>query len=167
MPPREGDPLHQGLQRLPDRYQEEGVPCSQARLQRLPHKGAVPWQERTGEEVQRHLLPRRIRTEHRTGERSTGQVHEGQAPEHRGARLRHPDPVHGPEEDKYDRARTGEQGDAPIGHRLQPEEVPEIRPKTDKKWGGETCFGGIGEKYPSIAILALPEVSKIQLLLLT
>ena len=60
-------------------------------------------------------------------------------------RLRHTYPVHAPEEDQYDRARTGEQGDAPIGNRLQPEEVPEIPTRTIEKRGGGTCFGGIGK----------------------
>ena len=70
--------------------------------------------------------------------------------EYRGTRLRHTYPVPGPEKDQYDRARTGEQGDAPIGHSIQPEEIPEIRLKTGEKWGGGTCFGGIVEKNLSL-----------------
>ena len=70
------------------------------------------------------------------GERSTGQVYEGQAPEHGRARFRHPYPVHGAQEDKYHRAKTGQQGDAPLGHRLQSEKIPEIHRKTFQKWGG-------------------------------
>jgi len=149
--PGQGDPFHQGLQRLPDGYQEEGVPCKKARLHRLPHKGAVSWQKCTGEEVQRHLLPRRIRTQHRKGGESTGQVYERKTAKYGGTRVRHTDPVHGPEEDKYHWARTGQQGDAPIGHRVQPEEVPEIRRETGKERGGTARFVGIGEKDLSIA----------------
>ncbi|AEM69795.1 hypothetical protein Murru_0746 [Allomuricauda ruestringensis DSM 13258] len=62
---------------------------------------------------------------------------------------------------------SGEQGDAPIGHSLQPEEVPEIRTKKGEKRGEDTCFGGIGEKYLSIAIWAFPKVSTIELQLLS
>ena len=75
----------------------------------------------------------------------------------------YPDPIHGPEEDKHDRTGTGEQGDAPIGNRLQPEEVPEIPTRTIEKRGGGTCFGGIGVKNLSIAIWRLHKASKIGL----
>lgn len=46
------------------------------------------------------------------------------SPEHGRARIRNVDPVHGTEEDKYHRTRTGEQGDAPIGDRLQSQDLP-------------------------------------------
>jgi len=49
------------------------------------------------------------------GDRSAGQVYEGQTAEHCGTGPRHVDPVHGITQDKYDRTRTGEQGDAPLG----------------------------------------------------
>ena len=91
------------------------------------------------------------------------QVHEGQAAEYRGTRFRHPDPVHGATKEKYHRARTGQQGDAPLRHCLQPEEVPEIQTKTIEKRGGGTCFGDIGQKNLSIAIWRLHKVSKIGL----
>ena len=66
-------------------------------------------------------------------------MYEGQATEYGRARFWYPDPVHGTEEDKYHRARTGEQGDAPLGDRLQPQKVPEIREQTPEKWGRKTC----------------------------
>lgn len=42
--------------------------------------------------------------------------------------------------------RTAQQGDAPLGHRLQPEKVPGIRPETFnpdsyREWDKTTCFG--------------------------
>ena len=40
------------------------------------------------------------RMQYPKGAASTGQVHEGQAPEYGGTRLRHTYPVHGPEEDQ-------------------------------------------------------------------
>jgi len=80
------------------------------------------------------------------GGKSTGKVHEGQTAEYDGNCFRHPDPVHGPTEDKYHRDRAGQQVHAPSGHRLQPEEVPEIRRETGKKWGGATCFVHFAEK---------------------
>ena len=75
-------------------------------------------------------------------------------------------PVHGAAKKKYHRARTGQQGDAPLRHCLQPEEVPEIQTKTIEKRGGGTCFGNIGEKNLSIAIWRLHKASKINLQLL-
>lgn len=47
---------------------------------------------------------------------------------------------------KYHRPCTGQQGDAPLGHRLQPEKVPEIRTKRFEKRSGTACFDGIGQK---------------------
>ena len=72
--------------------------------------------------------------------RSMAPLLEGCRVAYGGTFVRHPDSVHGPAKDEHDRSRTGQQGDAPISHRVQPEEVPEIRPKTGKKWGGATCF---------------------------
>ena len=115
------------------------------------------------ETVQRHLLQGGIRTQHTKGGESTGQVHEGQTPEYGGTRLRHTYPVHGPEEDQYDRPRTGQQGDAPIGHRVQPEEVPEIRTKTGKKRGGTTCFDGSGQKCAPKPVSSLHDASEFGL----
>ena len=79
------------------------------------------------------------RTQHPKGGKPTGPVYEGQTPEYGGARLLYLDPVHGPGEGKYHRPCTGQQYDAPIGHRLQPEEVPEIRTKTGKERGGRAA----------------------------
>src|SRR5690606_20054361 len=61
-------------------------------------------------------------------------------------------PLYPPEENQCHRTRTGLQGDAPIRFRPQPEEVPEIRTESGEKRDGATCFGGIGEKYLSIAV---------------
>ncbi len=61
------------------------------------------------------------------------------------------------------RAEYSKSSDAPIGNRLQPEEVPEIPTRAIEKRGGGTCFGGIGEKNLSIAIWRLHKASKIGL----
>ena len=80
------------------------------------------------------------RKQHPKGGKPTGPVYEGQTPEYGGTGIRHPDTVHGPGEGKYHRPCTSQQYDAPLGHRVQPEEVPEIRTRTVKKRGGPVCF---------------------------
>ena len=141
----QGDPLHQGFPRQPHQDKEEGVPRQKARLPWLSLTGAVPGQKRTGKEVQRYLLPGRVRKEHRPGRGPTGQVYEGQTAEHGRARFRDVDRVHGTTKDKYHRIETGQQGDAPLGNRVQPEKIPEIyrkafHPDSYRERGGETCF---------------------------
>ena len=165
MPPREGDPFHQGVQRSSNGYQNK-----EYRARKHVCTGCPIRERCLGRSAQEKKFSvtyyRPIRTQHRKGRKSAGQVHEGQAAEYGGTRFRNPYPVDGPEEDKHDRARTGEQGDAPIGNRLQPEEVPEIPTRTIEKRGGGTCLGGIGEKNLSIAIWRLHKASKIRLQLL-
>jgi len=62
---------------------------------------------------------------------------------------------------KHHRPGTGQQGDAPLRYRVQPEEVPEIRSKTFEKRGGADCFDGIGKKYPRTFVRLLHKASKI------
>ncbi len=148
----QGDPLHQGFPRQPHQDKEEGVPRKKARLPWLSLTGTVPGQKRTGKEVQRYLLPGRVRKEHCPGRGPTGQVYEGQAAEYGGTRFRHPYPVYGAQEDKYHRIETGQQGDAPLGNRVQPEKIPEIRPKTFHpdsygERGGKACPAIIRKNY--------------------
>ena len=76
-----------------------------------------------------------------------------------GARKRNT--CYGATEDKHHGPCTGQQGNAPLGHRLQLEEVPQIRPKIYKKWGGNACFDRICEKGRPTSVFGFTKASKI------
>lgn len=162
MPTGQGDTFQESFPGQPYQDQKESVPCIEQDMQGLPASGRLFGQGER-ETVLGHLLSRIIRAVHPKGRKPTGPVHEGQTPEYRGTRVRHTYAVHGPAKDKYDRTRTGQQGNAPLGHRLQPEEVPEIRGETVEERGGTASFGGIGEKDLSIAFPGFYRVWKFGL----
>ncbi len=64
-------------------------------------------------------------------------------------------------EDKYHRARTGEQADAPLGDRLQPQKVLEIREQTPEKRGGKARPVIIRKKHGSLLEKPFSIASKI------
>jgi hypothetical protein len=120
----------------------------------------MSWRERTGEEVQCHLLPLGVLSQYSTSGKSARAIHEGQTAKYGRACFWHIDPVHGPEEDKHDRVKTGEQGDAPLCDSLQPKEISEVRAKTLKKQGGKARFGTGRENRPSKSVLELYKAPK-------
>ncbi len=75
-------------------------------------------------------------------------------------------PIYKSEEDNYHWTCTGEQGDAPIGDRLQPQKVPEIREQTPEKWGGKACPAIIRKSHGSLREKPFSGARKIQVQLL-
>ncbi len=89
----------------PYQDQKEILPCIGQDLQRLCAQVGVSGKSER-KTVQRYLLSRRIRTQHRKGAESTGPLYEGQTAKYGRTCFRDPHTVHGAAKDKHDRFKT-------------------------------------------------------------